>query len=131
MDAPESSSHSAGVFVLVSLSGAAKRSDLLFKSSAKLCNCLSTERALVRILLKFFLRAAYLDLEDPATRATSSLSSSLLEEPKETTSLSGVHTLLRGHSSLALSAISNPLRIPTVAGIAILLAMLRALPKEG
>ena len=104
MDAPESSSHSAGVFILVSLSGAAKRSDLLFKSSAKLCTCLSTEHALVSVLLKIILRVVYLDLEGPDTKATSSSLSLSPEESKETTLLSGVRALLRGHRSLVHSA---------------------------
>ena len=39
---------------------------------------------MVSVLLKIILRAAYLDLEGPDTRATSSSLSSWLEEPKET-----------------------------------------------
>ena len=131
MDTPESSSHSPGVFVLVSLNGAAKRSDLVFKSSAKLCTCLSTERALVSVLLKITLRAVYLDLEGPDTKATSSSSSSSPEESKETMSSSGVQALLRGRRSLVRSASSSLFRFPMVLGTPILLATLRVLLKEG
>ena len=95
------------------------------------CTCLSTERALVSVLLKITLRAAYLDLEGPDTKATSSSSSSSPEESKETTLSSGVHALLRGRGSLVRSTSSNLFRFPMVLGIPILLATLRALLKEG